>query len=367
MAYLEQIEIHPEISYYQMKDNGDSSVERYVISTPETRKICNVPELIGVQYTMLMQQTMISALKHIPGRELLLQTPEDQFCVFTFLRGGLNFSLRESLYHAYGFNTHASAFMTSQRKLIDGKWHIRQNQYRKLKIPENATVLLGDVVATGTTLDIGFNIFLDHLRTNRSRLNNLIFFTIGCDNAEKILSGVDKKLREMNPLYGRTIVIYVEGCFGVAGKNTGLKIQIPGTDLLRINALVSPEFALSQYENTAYPIERCTIYDAGSRSFDIPEYMHDVIDYWKQTLELAQAGFTLHDALKERWPENGWENFEEFSKKASDMWHGIDPEIISQIHAAYKNRWDNQFETDSKSKTALVALCKERLLQLGQS
>jgi hypothetical protein len=366
MAHLELINKYPEITYYQLKGEDDNPVERYVISTPETRKICNIPELVGVEYTLLMQQAMISALKKLPYRESLLENAPEQFCVFTFLRGGLNFSLREALYHAYGFNKHASAFMTSQRKLIDGKWHIRENQYRKLKVPEYATVLLGDVVATGTTLDIGFNIFLDHLRAHRSRLNNLIFFTIGCKNAETILRNVDKKLREMNPLYGRPIVIYVEGRFGVADKTTGLKIQIPGTDLIRINALLAPEFALSQYENTAYPIERCTIYDAGSRSFDIPEYMHDVVDYWKQTLALAQTGFTLHDALKERWPEAGWENLGEFSKKIADIWRGIDQEIVTQLHAAYKDRWDSRFETHSKTGAALTTLCEKRLSQLNR-
>jgi hypothetical protein len=367
MAYLKLINTHPEITYYRLKDDRDSTLERYVISTSETRKICNIPELIGVEYTLLMQQAMISALKYLPDRDALLENPQEQFCVFTFLRGGLNFSLREALYHAYGFNKHASAFMTSQRKLIDGKWHIRENQYRKLKVPEDATVLLGDVVATGTTLDIGFNIFLDHLRANRSRLNNLIFFTIGCKNAEKILKGVDKKLRAMNPLYDRTIVVYIEGRFGVADQSTRLKIQIPGTDLIRINSLVAPEFALSQYENTAYPIERCTIYDAGSRSFDIPEYMHDVVDYWKQTRSLAQTGFTLYDALKERWPEDGWKDFGNFSKIAARMWHGVDPKIIAQLHNAYKKRWDHHFETHSKTDTALTALCEKRLSQLNRT
>jgi len=365
MAYLEQIEKQPKITYYQLKDNGDRPVERYVISTPETRKICNAPELVGVEYTNHMLNAMVSAFKHLPDSESLLKIPQEQFCIFTFLRGGLNFSLREALYHAYGFNKHASAFMTSQRKLVDGKWYIRENQYRKLKIPDNATLLVGDVVATGTTLDMGFSIFLDHLRINRSRLSNLIFFTIGCENAEKILNEVDRKLRRMNPVYGRTVVVYIEGRFGMADNDTHLRIRIPGTDLVRINALVTPEFALSQYEDVAYPMERCTIYDAGSRSFDIPEYIHDVIDYWEQTRSLAETGFTLYDALKERWPENNWRDFTKFSEKANQMWRGTNKKTISRLHAAYKKRWNKEFKKRSKTKEALMELCDRRLAQLN--
>lgn len=354
----------PEISYYRISDNTDSPIDRYVISTPQTRKICNVPELLGVEYTDHMLKAMIAAFKHLPDNEFILKVPQEQFCVFTFLRGGLNFSLREALYHAYGLNRHASAFMTSQRKLVNGKWHIRENQYRKIEIPDDATILVGDVVATGTTVDIGFNIFLDHLRVNRRRLNNLIFFTIGCENTEKILRKVDRKLRRMNPVYGRTIIVYIEGRFGMADNRSPLKIRIPGTDLIRNNALVTPEFALSQYEDLAYPIERCTIYDAGSRSFDIPEYMHDVVDYWLQTKNLAETGFTLYDALKERWPETGWDDLATFSQLADQMWTGIDPQTIAELHAAHGRRWHSEFESKSKTKDALVELCDRRLMQL---
>ncbi len=364
MAHLEMIKKSPEISYYRISDNTDSRIDRYVISTPQTRKICNVPELLGVEYTDHMLKAMIAAFKYLPDNEFILKVPQEQFCVFTFLRGGLNFSLREALYHAYGFNRHASAFMTSQRKLVNGKWHIRENQYRKIEIPDDATLLVGDVVATGTTVDIGFNIFLDHLRVNRRRLNNLIFFTIGCENTEKILRKVDRKLRRMNPVYGRTIIVYIEGRFGMADNRSPLKIRIPGTDLIRNNALVTPEFALSQYEELAYPIERCTIYDAGSRSFDIPEYMHDVVDYWIQTKTLAETGFTLYDALKERWPETGWDDLATFSQLADRMWTGIDPQTISELHAAHERRWHSDFKSKSKTKDALVELCERRLMQL---
>ena len=364
MAYLEQIEKRTEITYYQLKDRSGSPVERYVISTPETRKVCNIHELVGVEYTNHMLKAMVSAFKHLPDNESLLKIPQEQFCIFTFLRGGLNFSLREALYQAYGFNKHASAFMTSQRKFVEGKWHIRENQYRKLKIPDNATLVLGDVVATGTTLDMGFSIFLDHLRVNRSRLSNLIFFTIGCDNAEKILNDVDQKLRRMNPVYGRTVVVYIEGRFDMADNDTPLRIRIPGTDLVRINALVAPEFALSQYEDMAFPVERCTIYDAGSRSFDIPEYMHDVTDYWEQTRSLAETGFTLYNALKERWPETSWREFTTFSEKMSQIWRGTNNKTFARLHEAYRNRWDKKFKKRSKAKEALVELCDRRLAQL---
>ncbi len=364
MQYLEKICSYPEIAYYELKDDSQDPIEKYVFSTPQTRKVCNVPEVVGVEYTTLMEQAMVSALKHLPGKDVFLKVPQEQFCVFTFLRGGLNFSLREAIYQAYGFNRHGSSFMTSQRYMVDGTWYIKENQYRKFEVPDNATMLIGDVVATGTTIEEGFNVFLDYLRAKRNRLENLIFFTIGCHHAERVFGEVDRRLRQMNPSYGRTIIVYLEGKFGVAEDNTDLKIKIPGTDLIRINGLITPEFTLSQYEDEAYPIERCTIYDAGSRSFDIPEYMDDVIDYWDQTKRLAERGFTLYEALKERWPETGWENYDDFLKQANEEWLGVDELVLRTIYSACRNRWNGEFMEKAKTKEALTELCDRRLSQL---
>jgi hypothetical protein len=366
MEYLERIAASPTLTYYELKDEKQTEVERYVISTPQTRKICNVPELVGVQYTTLMQEAMVAVLKHLPGKESFLVISQEQFCVFTFLRGGLNFCLREALYHAYGFNNHASSFMTSQRYMVDGKWIIKENQYRKLKVPDNATLLIGDVVATGVTLEQGFNVFLDYLRANRIRLDNLIFFTIGCDNAERVLDSVDQRLRQANSAYGRTVIVYLEGKFNVAEQASNLRIKIPGTDLVRTDALVTPEFALSQYEDVAYPLERCAIYDAGSRSFDIPEYIHDVSDYWEQMKKLGERGLTLYDAMKERWPETGWENFDDFSELKSKEWCGVEELFLRKLHGAYKNRWDDKFLKMSKTNKPLIELCNRRISQLGR-
>jgi hypothetical protein len=286
--------------------------------------------------------------------------------VFTFLRGGLNFCLREALYHAYGFNNHTSSFMTSQRYMEDGQWHIKENQYRKIKIPDNATLLIGDVVATGVTIEEGFNVLLDYLRVNRIRLENLIFFTIGCENAERIFRNIDERLRKMNPSYGRTIVVYIEGKFNVAEESTNLKIKIPGTDLIRTDALVTPEFALSQYEDVAYPIERCAIYDAGSRSFDITEYLHDVIDYWAQMKKTAERGFTLHEAMKERWRDNGWEDFDALTEQKSKEWPGVDKLFMLQLHKACTERWNPKFVEMAKSNKALIELCIKRIAELNR-
>jgi len=65
---------------------------------------------------------------------------------------------------------------------------------------------------------------------------------------------------------------------------------------------MAPEFIESQYECPSYPIERCIIYDAGSRAFWLYEYIADVVHYWRQNLQFAEHGMTFRELVQERLP-----------------------------------------------------------------
>jgi len=98
-------------------------------------------------------------------------------------------------------------------------------------------------------------------------------------------------------------VVYFEGVFQKATLGTPVTVKIDGTDLLRTGSVLAPEFFDSQYESPSFPIERCTIYDAGSRAFDLAEYFSDLRGYWEKNLELASQGMTYQRLLAERMPE----------------------------------------------------------------
>jgi len=144
-------------------------------------------------------------------------------------------------------------------------------------------------------------VLLDALETSDAGLSRLVFFTIGGARAEEILAGVDARLRALSPEFMGTTIVYVEGRFLVADESTRLPLAEAGTDLLRKDALLAPAFEASQTQSPAYPLERCAIYDAGSRAFDVPVYLGDVRGYWEGLRALAQDGLTLADALAARW------------------------------------------------------------------
>jgi len=288
------------VSLYRLSKAG--SVDAFVASTPETRRICNDPCCLGLDYTHGLSRACAAVLSALRTD---LGLVERETAVVNILRGGLNYGLREALGAAYGWNVHATCFLSAQRaKDCDGDdWHITENAYRKLRFPKCASLVMGDVVATGTSLAYALGELLEAARASDTHLKRIVFFTYGGGRALEILREMDVRCRRSFPAYEGTTLVYFEGVFTVPDRVTPLSVKLPGTDLLRYGARMAPEFVASQYENPAYPLERCVIYDAGSRAFATDEYAEDVLGYWRQTRALARSGVTYARLLAERFPD----------------------------------------------------------------
>lgn len=364
MEYLQQLDRTSEASLYAVRGGGEAVVSRYVVSSAEGRRICNQSELIGFDFGRALTRAVTHALEILPERDAIETSSQERVCVVHFLRGGLNFGLREALYNAYGFNRHSSCFMSSQRRMVDGQWHVEEDMYRKLHIPAHATLLVGDVVATGTTVANGFQVILDHLETIGSSVRRIVFFTIGCPRTEEVLAHADREFRAAFDEYEGTTAVYLEGRFRLVASEDELRIGRPGTDLIRRDCLVAPEFALSQYERLSFPLERCTIYDAGSRAFDIPSFTTDVRSYWEQVRDLARGGMTLAEALNERWPEPWRGNHDAFDEWAAQRWQGIDGDLLDAIWRRSTERWSETFAPRAARAEALEELATGRLGEL---
>jgi hypoxanthine-guanine phosphoribosyltransferase len=363
MQVLERLSVAPEASWYALRGDHQRQVERYVVSTPQSRAICNSPELLGVDFNLSLHDGMAAAFRTAPFKELIAGHPEPGVCVVNFLRGGLNFEIRRALHSAYGFNRHCSAFMSSQRFRNDeGRWGVKEDMYRKLDIRPGAVLVMGDVVATGVTVKNGLEVILDHLVKLGSSARALVFFTLGCHKAEKVLEDLDAQLRAAFPSYERTILVYLEAKFRLVDSQTPLRVGIPGTDLIRRGAFMTPELESSQYDVPGSMLERCVIYDAGSRAFDIPNYTEDLVEYWEQVAGFARDGWTLAEALDERWPQRLRGPEEAFLALRRKGWRGVDDDEISGLYRQLLDFW-----AQPAGSRELLELCNARLAALREA
>jgi hypothetical protein len=300
---MQQLVATADCSLYQLEAHG--TVASFIASTPATRRICNDPFIVGCEYTSALRNACAQILRELRNSEKLGTLSETQSVVLHILRGGLNFGLRDALASAFGWNRHSSAFISAQRARCSNNpedWQISESEYRKVYLPDPTTIIFGDVVATGTSLEYALRQLMIDVDAHRSQVRSLIFFTIGGPRAAAILHDVDAACRERFPAYEGAVLIYLEGCFAVAQAESPLSIAVTGTDLLRRDSQLAPEFRESQYESPSYPLERCTIYDAGSRAFWLPESLDDLRDYWQQTAALAAHGMDFVSLLAERCP-----------------------------------------------------------------
>lgn len=291
-------------SLYALPVTQKDAISRFLVSTPETRRICNDPFLVGIEYTTALRRACAKVLAMLAEKGGMT-FEEPQTTILHILRGGLNFGLREAFHDAFGWNHHYSAFISAQRARTSESledWHITEGSYQKVYLAQEADIIFGDVVATGTSLEFALQKLLEIVENEGVSIRSVLFLTIGGIRAEEILEAIDKTCKAQFRSYRGAAVVYCEGRFGVAFPETPMRIKIPGTDLLRVDALLTPEFIESQYENRAYPLERCTIYDAGSRAFWLPEYIEDVWEYWEQMSWLSKEGVTFEDILAERMP-----------------------------------------------------------------
>ena len=295
---LKQILSTDDLGLYELAQPG--TIRCLIASTPETRSICNDPRVLGTDYTRRLQQACARILSR-GGFPL----NENSTAVINILRGGLNFGLRDALSDAFGWKSHTTCFISAQRARDTAdpeEWHITENAYRKVYFPQDPRLVIGDVVATGTSLRFALEELLKSAEAENVSLRSILFFTYGGPRAIEILNEVDSLCRGKFPDYEVTTLVFLEGCFQVPDLHSRLTIRLTGTDLLRTDAIMASEFIESQYEDPAYPLERCTIYDAGSRAFWARDYIQDVIGYWKQNLQFAEHGMTFRQLLDERFP-----------------------------------------------------------------
>lgn len=303
MSVLTPLVSNSNISLYALNDQYQSQIRRFIFSTAETRAIINDPFVFGTSYTQKLQK----------GLEYFFQEyktywpfplNEEKINVMHFLRGGLNFNIRDALANIYHWTKHGASFLSSQRAVDEnGRWYIIEDSYEKITIRQGNVVMVGDVTATGVTLDHGLNTLTKLVKEQKGSIKYMVFFTIGCHKAEKVLEKYNELWQKVFADFQGMDLVYIEGKFHLADTKTPVTIKTLGTDLLKRNAILTPELIASQKQKITFPLEKCAIYDAGSRAFDIPVYLREVIDYWKQNMKLARQGMTIEKLLQERYPE----------------------------------------------------------------
>lgn len=351
--------------------------KRYVVSTRDTRDLMNYPEIINTDFTNLMQNGVTNALKGINLLERLSEINSKGVNVYHILRGGLNFKVSDALRKAFGYKWHSSSYLSSQRVLKEGRYEVSDDFYRKFLVPDNATVYTADIVASGVSIDNGMDYITKYMESTGHRLRNFIFITIGCIEAENVLARWHAHFKEAMPDYGETMVIYLEGRFGLARRDTPFRNKLPYTDLIRsyrAGALLTPEYEHSQFDRAITALEACAIYDGGKKSFEPINHIHDVLEFWEKQRDYAIAEqVPLWDEYNRRFPvDDYFSDISSLSPGRPDLleerkrvfWEGVSPEEYARLYHRFTWLWTDERIRAATAPGSLRTVCDKKIKYL---
>ncbi len=356
---------------------GANDFKRYVVSTRDTRDLMNYPEIINCDFTNLMQNGITNALKGINILEGLSTINSKSVNVYHILRGGLNFKVRDALRKAFGYKWHSSSYISSQRVLKEGKFEISEDYYRKFIIPDNATVYTADIVASGVSLNHGIKYVNNYLKSQNFKLKNIIFITIGCIEAEKVLSKWHKVFKESFPAYEKTILVYLEGRFALATKDTPLNNFLYDTDLLKnykLGAILTPEFEHTQFDRVIIGLEACAIYDGGKKGFEPVNHIRDVLDFWEKQLETAESSnLSIWEEYNARFPLDMYfsdinqltmGNPDVLEKNKTRFWQRLAKDEYSKLYGKFRWLWSDERIRAARVPGSFSQVCHKKIKYL---
>ncbi len=285
MKNWDKVKLAPEFSEqgvdcYRL-EGGDYLNEYYIVSEAETRKLLNVPEVVGYEvYRCLIQST--SQMLYYFKEQKKVTTAN----ILSILRGALNYPLEESCYREH-IRVHDISFLSSERVFEQDQIAGLAIKYSKLTMVPDSTLLIGDIIATGETLVHCLRYVTDFYREHNMKLRNIIIFTIGGTKGISLLERLTVELREFWPEFEGFIAVYYEGIFSTYEDKGVSGINLPGVDFYWKGGIVAPEYRRQTLSIRNPLFEKCVIYDGGARRYEICEHVEEVLEFWNGLKERA--------------------------------------------------------------------------------
>lgn len=323
----------------------------YIISSIGTRKLMASPEVVGMDAYRAMVPATMTALKYLKGKD---SRSLNRVNILTILRGGLNYPVEECC-HDCGITVSDISFLSCERVKKDGVITGLDVKYKKLHTEPDATIVIGDIIASGETLSFCLDYVIDQFKAAGHNIRKIVFFTVGGSKAIGLMENFTAKIREQWNSFEGFECIFYEGMFtvrednGVTGENT------PNVDFGWRGGVISPEFReyVMDYEYAPALMEKCIIYDGGARRYSIGEHVCEVMDYWEK-LKKVSGKVAMVDFMEEKF---GYKPGVSYSDWLSALNYPQD----WKLECLYEK--EKKYATDILSKP-LSQICEDRLAKL---
>ena len=233
------------------------------------------PEVVGYDSYLCMLPATVAALQY-----LMAQGSCGDVDILTILRGGLNYPVEEACYRS-GIRVRDIHFLSCERIIEDHIITGLDIKYEKLRVKNDCTLVIGDIIATGDTLRLCLDQVTDRFRRRGGSIKKIVFFTIGGTRAIDLMEEMTVEFRKMFPGFEGFECFFYEGVFTVYEDQGATGINVPDIDFGWRGGAIAPEFRRFVMDHPYSILEKCIIYDGGARRYEIPVHFHEALEYWE--------------------------------------------------------------------------------------
>lgn len=280
------------LPFYKLDQQGLTN-DYYVVSSPESCELMANPAVVGYTCLQALEPSTTAVLNYL-NSDGKLNNPH----ILTILRGGLNFPLEQGCFNL-GITVRSTDFVTCERVIEKGVITGLEIKYEKLIPERDATILIGDIVASGETLEQCMPLVAARYKEVGGSIKRIVFFTIGGTKAVPMMERMTVELRKLWPDFEGFACVFYEGIFTVYEDKGVTGVNTPDIDFGWQGGAVAPEFRSRVMDTPLALFEKCIIYDGGARRFEIPNHIDEVAEYWHELAAVASQS-SLPDFLAEK-------------------------------------------------------------------
>ncbi|MCX8197323.1 MAG: hypothetical protein N3G80_03345 [Candidatus Micrarchaeota archaeon] len=282
MAEILEIERTEDYALYQVKDEAFLP-NTFIICSEAARQVLYSPHIVGARLQDAMEKNAEIFAK-IAAKHVLAGVPKKNICELVFLSGGLYYFLNSGFKRIFG-SALQQCFIGIQRQRIEGT----EGQFRAIAgyenfeaLPEKANVIIGDTVATGSTLIKGIQLLLDAAEVKGASLESITVFSLASssDGVRRFARLAKSHILPQHP--SCKLSFYAcEMLFHLMPDGTDLRFLMPSS----VMPPESMQEAKRRYGNYLAKNMRCAVFDWGTRCKNPIAHCKEFLHYAEKELE----------------------------------------------------------------------------------
>jgi hypothetical protein len=271
---------------YRMYRAGESAFPEntYIICSDAGSGILLRPHIAGKELQDRMEE-MAEIFMDAVGGLILKGKRKGNITELIFLAGGLYYQLNHGFKKKFGAAI-PQCFLGIKRQRVEGTegGFTAVATYENFEsLPDNATVVIGDTIATGATLQKGIYHLLDSLDSKGYRLENLVVCSLACSvNGARLMKDVERRVKRDFP--GASVYLIVaEQLFHLMPDGTDLRFLYEDA----VMPDEARERVLAEYGPVLGKEMKCAVFDWGTRCKNPIKHYHEFLE-WVNEMKGAQ-------------------------------------------------------------------------------